>query len=114
MRQVAPELVSELGEPYEKLWQMLTERYGEKEASSILARILGAVLDHGESPVCEALGTALSQGRTDLLSLASHLEDRGEKIASVAVPEALSGYRIEASKASDYDRLLAGGQGGAA
>jgi hypothetical protein len=28
VRQVAPELICELGEPYGKLWEMLTERYG--------------------------------------------------------------------------------------
>ena len=64
VRQVAPELVRELGEPYGKLWEMLTERYGEKEASSILSRILGAVLDHGECPVGDALASALCEGRT--------------------------------------------------
>lgn len=114
VRQVAPELISELGEPYGTLWKMLTERYGEKEASSILSRILGAVLDHGEGPVSEALVSALSQGRTDLLSLASHLEDRDERVGSVAVPESLSGYHIEAAEPADYDRLLGGEQGGAA
>jgi len=109
VRQVAPELVSELGEPYGSLWQMLTERYGEKEASSILSRILGAVLDHGEDPVSEALATALSEGRIDLLALAPHLMDRGERARGVvAVPESLSGYRIEAADPTDYDRLLVG------
>jgi transposase len=115
VRQVAPELVRELGEPYGGLWEMLTGRYGEKEASSILSRILGAVLDHGEDPVSDALATALSEGRADLLALAPHLMDRGERAASVvAVPEALSGYRIEAADPADYDRLLASGGGGAA
>jgi hypothetical protein len=32
----------------------------------------------------------------------------------VAVPEALSGYRVESANAADYDRLLLGGGGGAA
>jgi transposase len=113
VRQVAPELIRELGEPYGRLWSMLTERYGAKEASSILARILGAVLDHGESPVSDALASALSEGRTDLLALASHLEDRGERVKSVVVPEALSGYHVEATDPADYDRLLADGGGAA-
>jgi len=114
VRQLAPELVSELGEPYGRLWRMLTERYGAKEASSVLARILGALVDHGEEPVSEALAIALSQGRTDLLSLASHLGDRSKRVSSVTVPEALSGYRVEATDPADYDRLLVGGEGGAA
>jgi len=110
VRQVAPELVRELGEPYGKLWEMLTERYGAKEASRVLARILGALVDHGEEPVAEALDVALSRGRCDLLSLAKHLHDREEDseacAAAVEVPEALSGYRVESANAADYDDLL--------
>ena len=62
----------------------------------------------------EALAPALSQGRTDLLSLASHLEDRSQRMENVAVPEALSGYHIEAADPADYDRLLAGSSAGGA
>jgi transposase len=115
VRQVAPELVRELGEPYGRLWEMLTDRYGAKEASRVLSRILGALADHGEGPVAEALDAALSRGRYDLLTLAEHLDDRRERIGSVAVPEALSGYAVESANAEDYDRLLgrAGGGGGA-
>jgi transposase len=109
VRQVAPELIGELGEPYGKLWEMLTERYGEKEAARVLSRILGVVADHGEEIVAEALQAALCRGRCDLLFLAKHLDDRGEQqLRSVAVPEALSGYRVEAANATDYDELLLG------
>ena len=114
LRQVAPELVRELGAPYGKLWAMLAERYGEKEAARVLSRILQAAVDHGEELVGGALEAALSQGRFDLLALAEHLEDRRRgRSLSVAVPEALSGYRVESAAASDYDRLL-GGSGGRA
>jgi len=113
VRQVAPELIREMGEPYGKLWEMLTERYGEKEASRVLCRILGAAVDHGEELVAEALEAALSRGRFDLLALAEHLEDRRGRSLSVAVPEALSGYRVESANATDYDRLLGGNGGGA-
>jgi len=108
VRQVAPELICELGEPYGKLWEMLTERYGAKEASRVLARILGTLVDYGEEPVSQALEAALSCGRCDLLSLAKHLHNREEdqKASTVEVPEALSGYRVEAANAADYDELL--------
>lgn len=69
LRQVAPELIRELGEPYGKLWEMLGERYGAKEASRVLARILGAAADHGEEAVAEALDAALSRGRFGLALL---------------------------------------------
>jgi transposase len=113
LRQVAPELIREMGEPYGKLWEMLTERYGEKEASRVLCRILGAAVDHGEEVVAEALQAALSRGRFDLLALAKHLEDRQRRSPSVAVPEALSGYRVQSANATDYERLLGGSGGGA-
>ncbi len=113
LRQVAPELVRELGAPYGKLWAVLTERYGEKEASRVLCRILGAAVDHGEELVAEALQAALSRGRFDLLALAKHLEDRQGRSRSVAVPEALSSYRVQSANATDYDRLLGGSGGGA-
>jgi len=114
LRQVAPELVRELGAPCGKLWAMLAERYGEKEATRVLSRILQAAVDHGEELVGGALEAALSQGRFDLLALAEHLEDRRRgRSLSVAVPEALSGYRVESAAASDYDRLLGGSGGGA-
>jgi hypothetical protein len=33
---------------------MLTERYGEKEASRVLCRTLGAAVEYGKEPVAEA------------------------------------------------------------
>src|SRR5215204_5302104 len=69
LRQVAPELIREMGDPYGKLWEMLTERYGEKEAARVLSRILGAVVDHGEESLAQALQAALARGRFDLLAL---------------------------------------------
>ena len=97
-----------MGEPYGKLWEMLTKRYGAKEASRVLTRILRALVDHGEEPVAEALEAALSCGRCDLLSLAKHLHDRDRRASAVEVPEALSGYRVESANAADYDLLLLG------
>jgi transposase len=106
VRQVAPELVAELGEPYGKLWSLLEGRYGGYEAARILARVLGAVIDHGSQAVGEALEVALQAGRCDLLALSSHLR---EATVTVEVPPALRGYQIEAGSPAEYDVLLAGG-----
>ncbi|MBK7993520.1 MAG: hypothetical protein IPK14_08850 [Blastocatellia bacterium] len=51
VRQVAPNLVTELGEPFPQLWEMLSSVYGGREAGRVLSRILGAVLEHGEEEV---------------------------------------------------------------
>ena len=49
----------------------------------------------------------------ELLALGEHLEDRRGQSRSVAVPEALSSYRVESANATDYDWLLGGNGGGA-
>jgi len=106
VRQVAPELVAELGEPYGKLWSLLEIRYGGLEAARVLARVLGAVIDHGSQAVGEALQEALKADRCDLLALSSHLQ---RSRATVEVPPALQGYMIEAASPTEYDALLVGG-----
>ena len=49
VRQVAPELMAELGAPYEKLWRLLSTRYGELEAARVVAKLVGAIVEHGEA-----------------------------------------------------------------
>jgi transposase len=106
VRQVAPELVEELGEPYGRLWSLLESRYGPQEAARVLSRVLGAVVDHGSQAVAEALEAAFQAGRCDLLALSSRLQRAS---MMVEVPAALQGYQIEAASPADYDVLLAGG-----
>ena len=106
VRQVAPELVAELGEPYCRLWSLLESRYGPQEAARVLSRVLGVVVDHGSQAVAEALETAFQAGRCDLLALSSRLQRTS---MMVEVPVALQGYQIEAASPADYDVLLAGG-----
>ena len=45
VRQVAPELVAELGEPYGRLWQVLVETYGAQDGARVLSRVIGAVTE---------------------------------------------------------------------
>lgn len=106
VRQVAPELIAELGGPYGQLWQALATTHGEREAGRVLAKILAAVLDHGEEQVAQAISAALSAGRHDLLALAPFMHR--DPAPSVPVPPALAGYVVEAARAADYDLLLVG------
>jgi len=106
VRQVAPELVAELGEPYGKLWSLLESRYGPQEAARVLSRVLGAIVDHGSQAVAGALEAAFQAGRCDLLALSSRLQ---QATVMVEVPAALQDYQIEAASPADYDVLLAGG-----
>jgi transposase len=106
VRQVAPELVAELGEPYGRLWSLLEGRYGGLEAARVLARVLGAIIDHGSQAVGEALQEAMKADRCDLLALSSRLQ---QARATVEVPPALLGYQVEAASPAEYDALLVGG-----
>jgi len=117
VRQVAPELVAELGEPYRKLWVLLEQTHGGRQAGRILAGVLGAINDHGEEAVSLALDEALSagafadQGVCNLLNLTSRLEEP-PILSETLIPAALRTVQIETGHASDYDELLYAAGGG--
>jgi transposase len=113
VRQVAPELVAELGEPYDRLWKLLEKTHGGKQAGRILAGVLGAMEDHGEAAVTAALvealaGDTFTTGGTNLLVLTHHLPSR-PVLRETSVPAALRSITVEAGHAADYDVLLPGG-----
>ena len=105
VRQVAVELIRELGEPYDKLWCLLVETHGERQAARTLSHILGAIVDHGEKEVGLALERSLAVDRIDLLALAQRLQP-STQILEVPVPAALAGYDIESVSLDDFDHLL--------
>ena len=108
VRQVAPELLKELGSPFGDLWKMLVRTHGEREAARVLARVIGAMVDHGEDAVREAIEKTATTEQFDLLRL-SQLVHKLEEPARVSVPDGLLGYEIVSGHASDYDYLLKGG-----
>ena len=118
VRQVAPELVAELGEPYRQLWTLLEKTHGGRQAGRILADVLGAITDHGENAVTTALSEALAagafaaEGSGNLLSLMRQLPTR-PVLTDALVPLALRSVEIEAGCAADYDNLLLAAGGAA-
>jgi transposase len=104
VRQVAPELIAELGAPWSGLWRLLCGTHGELEAARVVARLLGVVCEHGEDRVRRALEAAINQRRCEV----SDPLTIGPKIDNIAVPDALAAYVVEAGRASDYDYLLLG------
>ena len=106
VRQVAPELVAALGEPYGRLWTLLQREQGAHEGARSLARLLRAVDEHGEEPVRGVLEETLAGGSFDELAV-QRLLAAARAPAVVTVPEALRGYEVERTPASVYDRLLA-------
>jgi transposase len=109
VRQVAPELVAELGSPWQHLWQLLVTAHDERRAGRVLAALLGAVVHHDAETLSAALQAVLSEG-------ARHLGEEGRVDGAVvvprrliAVPEHLAVHDVEAARAADYDPLLLGG-----
>jgi hypothetical protein len=108
LRQVAPVLLPELGEPYQTLWTMLATTHGEREAARVLAKLIAAIVAHGDEAVTAVLTPVMQCERADLQTVCERLEVLPLP-TRIAVPEPLAGYEVEAGKASDYDVLLAGG-----
>ena len=106
VRQVAPDLLRELGSPFDLFWRRLLDGLSPLEAARVFARLLGLILDYGEERIRKALWKLLEHEEPDLLFL--NLDLRRES-PSVSVPPALCQYRIESSRAADYDALLKGG-----
>jgi hypothetical protein len=99
LRQVAPELLAELDEPYRQLWDALSDVHGELEAARVLAKILAVVGDCGEERVAAWLERVM-KGRP-------FRAETAPAAYSVEVPAALAGYTVAAGCAADYDVLLA-------
>ena len=116
VRQVAPELLAELGEPYQRLWALMEATHGPMKAARFLAGVLGAINDHGEALVHQALLDTLAKagshrgiGESEvLLSLADRLPQR-PVLEVQQVPPALRFHEVPSGCAADYDVLLAGG-----
>jgi transposase len=104
VRQVAPELLKELGKPFGDLWRLLEDSHGGKEAGRIFAKVLSAVVKHGEQEVSEALGEALQAGQHHLLALSDLI--RRPLPSEIEVPESLKSYVVESTSAADFDLLL--------
>jgi hypothetical protein len=105
LRQVAPELMQELGEPYRALWGMLTKTHGARDAARVLAKLVAAVVEHGGDGVTAALTHVMRdesapRHRTAFQTVHEPLET-GPVLTRIAVPERLAGDEVEAGRACD-------------
>lgn len=98
VRQVAPELIAELGAPFPDFWSRLCDQYGEREAARVLARLLGALSRHGREHVVNALEALLGDGKIKALPVAS--------VPHADVPEPLAAYLVRPSRVAEYDALF--------
>jgi hypothetical protein len=59
VRQVLPDLLEDLGDPFSVVWRQLKAVHGPRDAARLFARILGQLERHGASVVVPALLAAL-------------------------------------------------------
>jgi transposase len=108
VRQVASELVRDLGEPFASTWRSLTDAHGLRQASRIFAKVLGHVEERGFAVVAETLSRALEHGEPILLAL-QPAPSPERSLDAGALPQSLRSVEVSSGYAADYDALLAGG-----
>lgn len=106
LRQVAEELMKQLGEPFPRLHGSLRAVHGALEAARMMCEVLREIRGRGLPAVARAVERALDSDRLDLASLGirKHLP-----VSGAAVPEQLASFAIEGSSALAYDALLGDG-----
>jgi hypothetical protein len=103
VRQVLPDLLRDLGEPFPAVWAHLDAAHGPREAARLLAKILGELETRGARDVVPALERALATGAPLTMARIATAAP-----ARVDVPAALRDLDIASGSASDYDGWLRG------
>ncbi len=105
LRQVADELVRDLGEPFVTLWARLVEERGPKQAARVFAHVLCALETYGHPTVIERVQRAMTTGEHVLLAVAPP----PEPVPLLdALPASLAGIDVVSGTAAEYDALLRG------
>jgi hypothetical protein len=108
VRQVAAELVRDLGEPFGAAWRSLLDSHGPRQAARIFAKVLGHVESRGLSDVATTLQDALRRDEHLLLALAPPAPAPAA-VAQEALPQSLRTIEVPSGRAADYDGWLRGG-----
>src|SRR5437773_431490 len=69
VRQVLPDLLRDLGDPFPAIWEQLHGAHGPREAARLFAKVLGQLDTYGAAVVVPALTRALATGTPLLLAL---------------------------------------------
>lgn len=102
VRQVAPELLEELGPRYQRLWELLVHTHGVREAARVFAKLLAVLCEYDSEELVDAIEKAMQAGRFDLSAL--RLEPKETPV--IEVPKSLAQYQVESARAADFDVLL--------
>ena len=107
VRQVASELIKDLGPPYAEAWRSLVDAHGPKQAARIFAKVLAHIEDRGVDAVAATLSRALSRNEPLLLALTPSTTPI-TPVGADLLPTTLRDVTIESGRASDYDVLFGG------
>jgi transposase len=105
VRQVLPELLRDLGDPFPAIWDQLHAAHGPREAARLFAKVLGHLDTLGADVVVPALRAALVAGTPLLLALTPTSATPGCLVPE-AVPAHLRDLDIPSGSAADYDDWL--------
>ena len=105
VRQVLPDLLRDLGEPFPAIWDHLHGAHGPRDAARLFAKVLGQLDLHGAAVVVPALRGALAMGTPLLLAL-TPARSSPDRVALDTIPAALRDIAVESGCAADYDGWL--------
>jgi transposase len=105
VRQVLPELLRDLGDPFPAIWDQLHAAHGPREAARLFAKVLGHLDTYGAAVAVPALTTALVTG-TPLLLAFTRVHPLPDRVALDAVPPLLRDIEVISGCAADYDAWL--------
>ncbi len=104
VRQVLPDLLRDLGDPFPAVWAQLHAAHPEREAARLFAKVLGQIETHGWQPIVTATTRALAEGTPVLLALTPARVTT--TLATAAVPASLRDLDVPSGCAADYDAWL--------
>jgi hypothetical protein len=107
VRQVLPDLLRDLGDPFPAIWAQLHRAHGPREAARHFAKVLGQLETHGAAVLVPALRVALTTGAPLLLALTPAASP--VRVALDALPAPLREIDVASGCAADYDAWLLGG-----
>jgi hypothetical protein len=107
VRQVADELVRDLGEPFATVWRQLVDTHGPRQGARVFAQVLQAVVDLGRPVVVERLEQALRDDEPVLLALRPPAAPP-PLVPTDWLPAGLQGIEVATASAGDFDALVGG------
>jgi transposase len=108
VRQVLPELLRDLGDPFPAVWDQLDAVHAPREAARLFARLLGQLETAGAAIVVPALEAALRAGTPAMLALTPATPAAtAPRLAPDGVPVGLRDLEVASGCAADYDAWLA-------